>query len=250
MARLPRFVVAGVPLHLIQRGHNRSAVFRAEDDYQRYTMVLQDASHRLGCAIHAYVLMTNHVHLLLTPRDEAGPARLMQSVGRVYVQYVNERYRRTGTLWEGRYRATLVDSERYLLACSRYIELNPVRARMVEHPSQYRWSSYGHNAHGDRDSLITQHALYQALDSGSEDRRAAYRALFETQPEAEAIHAIRRATNRGTALGDAPFCEEIEVALRRRVTPPRHGGDRRSGTFQSKFRGTASAGPGSGFKRV
>lgn len=233
---MPRFVVPGVPLHLIQRGHNRSAAFFADDDYRRYSSVLLAASHRFGCAIHAYVLMTNHVHLLFTPRDETGPPRMMQSIGRVYVHYVNERYRRTGTLWEGRYRSTIVDSESYLLACSRYIELNPVRAGMVEHPRQYPWSSYRHNAQGERDSLITQHALFQALDRGSENRQAAYRLLFEREPEAEALDTIRRATNRGTALGDAPFCEKVEAAVRRPVTQPTHGGDRRSGTFQSKFR--------------
>lgn len=231
MARLPRLVVPGVPLHLIQRGNNRSPTFFTADDYQRYGEVLLEASQRFGCAIHAYVLMTNHVHLLLTPQGERGPARMMQAVGRVFVRHMNVRYRRTGTLWEGRYRSTLVDSNLYLLACSRYIELNPVRARMVEQPGQYRWSSYRHNAHGEPDDLVTAHPLCPALYSDPAARQEAYRRLFEAHLEQKTLDAIRYATNRGAALGHAPFRPQVEVALRRR--PPRlsHGGDRRSKAF-------------------
>ena len=238
MARLPRLVVAGIPLHLIQRGNNRSATFCAAEDYRRYGAVLLGASRRFGCAIHAYVLMTNHVHILLTPADERGPARMMQTLGRVYVRYFNARYKRTGTLWEGRYRSTLVDSEHYFLACSRYIELNPVRARMVEHPSQYRWSSYRHNAFGKPDRLITQHAVYQALNTVPVIRQGAYRSLCERQLDQSALDAIRRATNRGTALGDAPFCQQVEALLKRPVTRLRHGGDRRSKSLRSALKRT------------
>lgn len=232
MSRLPRLVVAGAPLHLIQRGNNRSATFFSAEDYGRYGAVLFEASQRYGCAIHAYVLMTNHVHLLLTPRDSRGPARMMQAVGRTYVRYFNERYERTGTLWEGRYRSTIVDSEGYLLACARYIELNPVRARMVEDPSQYYWSSHRHNAYGQPDPLVTQHAVIQALDNGSGIRREAYRALFEQELDLSAVDAIRRATNRGTALGGTPFCEKIEGILKRPARPLPRGGDRRSRPVQ------------------
>lgn len=230
MARLPRLVVAGNPLHVIQRGNNRSATFFAAEDYRRYQAELLEASQRHGCAIHAYVLMTNHVHLLVTPSDESGPARMMQSLGRSYVRYFNERYKRTGTLWEGRYRSTIVDSESYLLACSRYIELNPVRALMVTHPGRYIWSSHRRNAYGEADSLVTQHAVYGALGNAQGARQVAYRALFKKSLEAHAIEEIRRATNRGSALGDEPFCKHLERALNRPVTRLPHGGDRRKAT--------------------
>lgn len=239
MARLPRLVVAGVPLHLIQRGNNRSATFFSAEDYRRYIAVLFEASQRYGCAIHAYVLMTNHVHLLLTPRDDCSPSRMMQALGRVYVRYFNGRHKRTGTLWEGRFRSTIVDSEHYFLACTRYIELNPVRACMVELPSQYYWSSHRHNAYGQRDRLVTQHEVYQALDTDSVIRQEAYRALFARQLDPTALDAIRSATNRGTALGDTPFCERIEAVLGRSVRPLPRGGDRVSKAFQSTKEGTA-----------
>ena len=148
MARLQRIVVPGQALHIVQRGNNRQAVFFAEEDYLFYLDSLGRAAENTGCQIHAYVLMSNHVHLLVTPQSEEGPSRLMQSVGRSYVRYVNAAYRRSGTLWEGRFKSALIDSERYLLVCSRYIELNPVRARMVERPDDYRWSSYRANALG------------------------------------------------------------------------------------------------------
>ena len=158
---------------------------------------------------------------------------MMQAIGRVYVRYFNTRHKRTGTLWEGRYRSTPIDSERYLFACSRYIELNPVRAGMVRQPNEYRWSSYRHNAHGKPDSLVTPHAAYRALETGGVPRQTAYQALFEHQLDANALDAIRRATNRGTALGDAQFCDEIEATLGRAVKPLAHGGDRRSSTRRS-----------------
>jgi len=232
MARLPRLVISGQPLHLIQRGNNRSVTFFADEDYQLYCDTLRQVSQRFGCAIHAYVLMTNHVHLLITPDDERGPARMMQAVGRRYVRYINECYRRTGTLWEGRYKSTLIDSEHYLLLCGRYIELNPVRAGMVEDPGQYRWSSYRCNAFGEFNALITPHALYHALGSQPADQQAAYRFLFETHIESQTLDAIRCATNDGTILGHEHFREQIEAALRRRVTRLTHGGDRRSEAFQ------------------
>ncbi len=232
MARLPRLVIAGQPLHLIQRGNNRSATFFADEDYQLYRDTLCQASQRFGCAIHAYVLMTNHVHLLITPEDESGPARMMQAVGRRYVRYINEGYRRTGTLWEGRYKSALIDSERYLLVCSRYIELNPVRAAMVETPAQYCWSSYQRNAMGVPDPLITPHPLYGSLGSQPADQQAAYRALFETHLEPQTLDSIRGTTNDGGILGEDRFRQEIEVALQRRVTRSTHGGDRRSEVFR------------------
>lgn len=215
-------------MHITQRGNNRTAIFREPQDYWVYAALLLQASQRFECAIHAYVLMTNHVHLLLTPGDKSGPARMMQAIGTRYVPEFNKRYERTGTLWEGRYRSTAIDSERYLLACARYIELNPVRAMMVDHPSRYRWSSYRHNADGALDPLITHHAIYRALHDSAEMRREEYRSLFKRPLAAQAYDAIRQATRRDLALGDKPFCETLAATLKRPVTRLLRGGDRRS----------------------
>ena len=146
MPRKPRFNIVGIPQHVIQRGNNREPCFYSEQDYQRYLKDLSDSAKKHDCRIHAYVLMTNHVHLLVTPMVEHGISNMMQALGRRYVYYINKNYQRSGTLWEGRYKASLIDSERYLLTCMRYIELNPVRAKMVEHPGEYPWSSYQANA--------------------------------------------------------------------------------------------------------
>ena len=163
MARLPRLFLPGQPIHAIQRGNNREPIFSAEEDYRYYLECLGKAAGEQGLAIHAYVLMTNHVHLLVTPDSEDSLSKAMQSVGRRYVQYFNHTYQRTGTLWEGRYKSTLIQSSRYLLTCMRYIELNPVRADMVGHPADYPWSSYCANAQGEENALLTPHALYRRL---------------------------------------------------------------------------------------
>ena len=171
MARLPRYFVEGQAQHIIQRGNNRKPIFAVDDDYSFYLDCLQEAAGHHGCAIHAYVLMTNHVHLLVTPEIEQSLPKTLQSVGRRYVQYFNYTYDRTGTLWEGRYKATLIDSERYLLTCMRYIELNPVRACMVNHPGDYQWSSYPCNAWGVENPLVNEHLVYQCLDRNIDARR-------------------------------------------------------------------------------
>lgn len=232
MPRPPRLVLPGEPLHLIQRGNNRSAIFFADDDYAHFHETLVETSCRHDCAIHAYVFMTNHVHLLVTPTDAQGVPRLMQAAGRRYVRYVNDRYRRTGTLWEGRYKSTLINSERYLLTCARYIELNPVRAAMVDRPEQYRWSSYRANALGTTDNLVTPHPLYRALGASAEARHATYRELFSAHLDPDTLKAIRTATHTGAVLGSERFREEIEAALKRRVSRHIHGGDRRSDSFR------------------
>lgn len=200
MARLPRYVLPGQPQHVILRGNNRSIIFVAEEDYHFFIECLQKAAEQHGCAIYAYVLMTNHVHLLMTPEREDSIGKAMQSLGRRYVQYFNYTQKRTGTLWEGRYKATLIDSERYLLTCYRYIELNPVRANMVGHPREYLWSSYLFHAEGKIDKLITDHSLYVALGKENNERQAAYRALFKSHVSEEMLVAIRDATNKGWAL--------------------------------------------------
>ena len=178
MARLPRIVMPGQPQHVIVRGNNRSEIFRAEADYGFYLEKLKAACDKHGCQIHAYILMTNHVHLLITPKTGQSLAKTLQMLGRYYVQYYNFSYKRTRTLWEGRYKSTLIDSESYLLTCMRYIELNPVRAGMVSHPSEYRWSSYHCNARGQTDDLVTTHLEYRRLAKMAEARQAAYRLLF------------------------------------------------------------------------
>ena len=184
MARLPRFVIPGQPQHAIVRGNNRVPIFCADEDYRFYLEKLKQACDKHQCDVHAYVLMTNHVHLLITPHTEQGIGKVMQMVGRYYVQYFNHTYQRTGTLWEGRYKATLVDSERYLLTCYRYIELNPVRAEdMADHPADYKWSSYRFNALGQADDLIAPHHEYRRLGKGEAERQAAYRAFVELHPK-------------------------------------------------------------------
>ena len=233
MPRPPRLVMPGVPLHVVQRGNNRMATFHHAADRECYREALDRASRRFGCAIHAYVLMTNHVHLLITPDDDSGPSHMMQSIGRKYVRYVNGRYERTGTLWEGRFKSSLVYSERYFLTCSRYIELNPVRAQIVAEPDQYPWSSHRHNALGEADALVTPHGTYVALGSSLAERRAAYRALFEAPLALQTLNIIRQATNDGGVLGDDDSIERIESTVRRRVTRLAHGGDRRSGVFHA-----------------
>lgn len=237
MARLPRIVVPGQALHIIQRGNNRQPCFFADDDYRFYLDCLSDAARRHGAQMHAYVLMTNHVHLLLTPDRESTPPTLLQSVGRRYVRYVNQVYRRSGTLWEGRYKSTLIDSDRYLLTCSRYIELNPVRAAMVAHPGDYPWSSFRGNAAGAEGPNLSPHPLYLALGDSPAARGQAYRALFDRHLDSQAVRAIREATEAGAVLGNNRFKEEIEAVLNRRVVRLPHGGDRKSETFRERQKG-------------
>ena len=201
MPRRPRVHLAGVPLHIVQRGHNRDACFFAEEDYLSYRHWLGEALKESGCALHAYVLMTNHVHLLLTPPQPQDVPRLIISLGRRYVQYINKTYRRTGTLWDSRYKSSLVQQETYLLRCQRYIELNPVRAAMVDDPADYRWSSYRGNALGQHDPLLTAHVLYTALAAEDADRQASYRALFRHRLEVDTLAAIRLAVGQSQPLG-------------------------------------------------
>ena len=228
MARLPRFDVPGQPQHVIQRGNNRSIIFVGEEDFEFYLKKLGEASKKYQCDLHAYVLMTNHVHLLVTPHLKGGIGKLMQMLGRYYVQYFNYQYNRTGTLWEGRYKATVLDSEQYLLICSRYIELNPVRAGMVEHPAEYPWSSYHFNALGVENSLLTEHGLYSALGEDAFACQSAYRHLFEHHVPDKTIEAIRMATNKAWVLGAERFQQQIEDLTQRPAKPKPRGGDRRS----------------------
>jgi len=209
MPRKPRFFVPGVPVHIVQRGNNRQAIFFEEADYEVYLSFLLEALDLHGCEVHAYVLMTNHTHILATPRAKVSPSRMMQYV----VPYVNQKYGRSGTLWEGRFKAAMVETSSYLLACYRYIELNPVRAHMVRHPADYRWSSYRCNGLQARDGLITQHAEYRNLGLTDKERAERYQKLFELTPPDVELDALRLHTQSGTPLGSEKFREQIEAAL-------------------------------------
>jgi REP-associated tyrosine transposase len=201
-------------------------MFSRPDDYELLHKWLSEACVRYDCLVHAYVLMTNHMHLLITPRLAGAIGKVMQSVGRRYVQYFNRLTRCTGTLWEGRYRATLIDSEAYLFTCYRYIELNPVRAGLTLHPANYRWSSHGANALGRPDPLITPHELYHALGRNHHERRRAYRALFRVAIDEPVVAEIREATNRAWALGPEQFHRSIGPLIARRSRPLPRGGHR------------------------
>jgi len=227
MPRRARLTLPNVPLHLIQRGNNRQACFFADQDYRIYLTWLGEHAGKCGCRIHAYVLMTNHVHLLLSADDAEAPGALMKAVGQRYVQYINRTYRRSGTLWEGRYRSCLTQDETYLLTCQRYIELNPVRAAMVAHPGEYRWSSYAANAQGEVDAMVQPHRLYQTLGMTPADQQAAYRELFRHHLDRGMVDEIRRATNGNFALGNERFARQVAEALGRRVTPGKAGRPRK-----------------------
>lgn len=206
-------------MHMIQRGSNRSACFHRDSDYQFYLLHLRELSSKLGCAVHAYCLMTNHVHLLISPSSAEAGRLLMKELGQRHAQYVNRTYARTGPLWDGRYRACIAESARYVLACYRYIELNPVRAGMVDHPSKYPWSSYRANAQGIDDRLSKPHAEFTALATEPEARRNAYRGLFEDTMHAALIERIRSATNGGYPLGSEAFKSRLAATYGCKTSP-------------------------------
>jgi putative transposase len=228
MPRLPRLDLAGLPQHIVQRGNDRRPCFFQDIDHLRYLDELREICLRESCAVHAYVLMTNHVHLLVTPSARGQVGRVMQSLGRRYVRYVNDRYRRTGTLWEGRYKACLVDSETYLLRCYRYIELNPLRARMVSDPAGYRWSSFAYNALAVADPLVRPHSSYVNLGTNVAERCAAYRTLVEHAITPDELNSIRLHLQRQHAYGTERFREAIEAQLSRRAGPAKIGRPRKS----------------------
>jgi putative transposase len=233
MARLPRLNLPGIPQHVIQRGNNKQVSFFSDQDYAVYLDKLKLYSEKYSVAVHSYVLMTNHVHLLMTPEMEQGVSQLMQSLGRYYVRYINQTYDRTGTLWEGRYKSTLVDSDNYFLTVSRYIELNPVRAGMVAHPAEYPWSSYQYNALGKPVELITPHFLYQGLAKTDKTRQKRYTALFDKIIPDYTLEEIRNSINRAWVLGDGQFKREIEKQTGRRASPLARGGDRKSEEYRA-----------------
>ena len=228
MPRRARLSIPGIPWHIVQRGNNRAPCFFDTQDYFTYLQYLAEYSAEFECAIHAYVLMTNHVHLLVTPEKADGPARLMKRVGQRYVQHVNRLHGRSGTLWQGRFHSCLTQTERYVLSCYRYIELNPVRAGMVAHPREYRWSSYQCNAEGKADPLLSPQGEYLRLGFTADQRRSMYRELFNDTLGADRLDEIRRATAGNTALGSTRFQMDVARALGRRATRREPGRPRKS----------------------
>ena len=210
MARRHRIDLPGVAQHVIQRGVDRSVCFVDDHDREFYLATLSEGARKHDCAVHAYVLMTNHVHLLATSGRSGGLSRLMQSLGRRYVRWFNDRHRRTGTLWEGRFRSSLVDTERYVLSCYRYIETNPVRAQMIRDPLEYRWSSAKGNAGSFVDPLLSPHETYAALSSDPVTRRRRYRALLLEALGQDEVADIRAHVNQGAAYGPDRFQRQIE----------------------------------------
>ena len=225
MPRKPRFIIPGVPLHIVQRGHNSTAVFFEDEDYLAYLDWLKQAALRYGCHVHAYVLMSNHIHILATPADNESVTRMMQYVGRYYVPYINHKYGRSGSLWEGRYKACLLQEEAYLLRCMRYIELNPVRSGVTGSVLDYRWSSHHRNGYGIGlcDELLSPHLIYQELGVDETSRQAAYLVSFDSAESGEALSKINACWQSGTPLGDSRFTAEIESILGQKVGHSRRG---------------------------
>jgi putative transposase len=223
MARLPRLTVPGYPHHIIQRGNNRQAIVADDDDDRRLLALLEEHSREARVAVHAYVLMTNHFHLLATPETAEGIPQMMQAVGRRYVRHFNQRQARTGTLWEGRYRSTLIQAERYLLACMVYIDLNPVRARMVDSADRYPWSSHAFYVSGRADRLVTPHPIWWELGNTPFAREAAYRELVQSGVRAAQEQALTDSALRGWALGDPAYVADLQRRTDRRVSRAQAG---------------------------
>ena len=229
MARLSRLTLPGYPHHVIQRGNNRQALFVDTADYQKLLDLLLELSRKFSVAVHAYVLMSNHFHLLMTPSTEVGVPLLMQALGRSYVRYFNRVQQRTGTLWEGRYKSTLIQAEHHLLACMAYIDLNPVRAGMVDQARDYPWSSHGHYAGLRVDQIVSAHQLYWDLGNTPFAREAAYQELVQTGLPEQKREALTQATLRGWALGGADFVADLQLRTERRVARLRAGRPKRNG---------------------
>jgi putative transposase len=242
MARLPRLVVPHQPHHVIQRGNDRQEIFRDEEDYLAFLKWMREAARLFKVAIHSYVLMPNHVHLLASPSDASGLAKMMQWIGRYYVPYFNRKHRRVGTLWQGRYKATVIDSERYFMTCCRYIELNPVRAHLAQSPSEYRWSSFSHHAGITPDPYLTDHPLYWALGNTPFDRQAAYKGLMEQALTSQEAVELKEATYKGWALGSDQFKAALEKQTRRRVRPARRGRPRKQAASENVIKTSSKKG--------
>jgi putative transposase len=223
MARLPRLSLAGYPHHVIQRGNNRQPIFQDRADYVRMLELLRENASRFGVVVHSYVLMGNHFHLLVTPQTADALPQMMQSVGRSYVRYFNDLYGRSGTLWEGRYKSTVIQTQRYLLACMAYIDLNPVRAGLSVNVADYDWSSFNHYIGRKIDKLITPHPQYWELGNTPFSREAAYAELVHTGLSGQQLTQLTDSTLKGWALGDADFIDNLQKLTPRRVQPTTAG---------------------------
>jgi putative transposase len=230
MARQPRPILPGIALHIVQRGNDRLNCFRRDADYLYFLRNLRELAVEVGCAVHAYCLMTNHVHLLVTPAAADACAVLMRNLGQRYVQWFNHVHERTGTLWEGRFRSFLVESAAYVLACYRYIEQNPVRAGMVRSAAEYPWSSYHANAGLRLDPLVTPHVEYLSLSENPSNRHSAYRRLAEDSLEADELTRIREAAQNSVPLGGEAFKARVEIDLGRRIGRAKRGRPRKMGS--------------------
>ena len=210
-------------MHVVQRGNNRAACFFNDVDRRFYLKCLARAAATRQCVVHAYVLMTNHVHLLVTPSKEGAASAMMQDIGRRYVRILNSIHGRTGSLWEGRFKSSLIDSERYLLTCHRYIELNPVRAGLVSDPLAYRWSSHAHYLGQHETAMLSDYPEYRALGRCDAERRAAFQSLFDEPLDPHVLDQVRIAINTDSALGSEQFMKDAEAKLGRSVRPPKRG---------------------------
>lgn len=222
MARKPRLFVAGVPYHVIQRGNNKGPIFFSDNDRIFFLEVLQEAKIKHPCLIYSYCLMSNHFHLLIEPKEKENISLLMKLLGAKYVHYVNKAYRRTGTLWEGRFKCSIVGEEEYFLSCVRYIETNPMRAGIVDYPESYRWSSFRARAFGEKNYILNGNPWFSNLGYDIEECRHKYRQLFQNQIPEATFKTIREMTNRGGIVGSVKFKERIEELLHQKITirPP------------------------------
>lgn len=234
MARSPRITIPAYPHHIIQRGNNRAAVYFADDDYRFFLECLRQAKIKCQCRIYAYVLMTNHFHLLIEPAEVGDLGRFIQSVGRRYVRYINETYGRSGTLWEGRFKSAAVSRDEYLIACSRYIELNPVRAGLAAHPRDYRWSSYQRRALGMSDRLLDEDPWYEGLGTNEKEKREKYRQWMDSQIDEREWGEIRQATQRGRLIGRETFQKQVEAMTGRRLVGEARGRPKKAATITTE----------------
>ena len=233
MARLSRLVVPLQAHHILQRGHDRQPIFRDADDFQCFLGWLREAAKLYSVALHAYVLMPDHLHLLATPHDAIGLGRMMQWIGRHYVPYFNRKYQRAGTLWQGRFKASVVEPHRYLMLCSRYIELNPVRAGLAASAADYPWSSYAHHVGIRSDPMITDHAMFWALGNTPFQREQVYRQFLEEVPPAAEIALLNQSLLKGWALGSDAFKHGLEQRTAQRVAPARRGRPRKAAAVRA-----------------
>jgi putative transposase len=241
MPRPQRISIPGVTLHIVQRGNDRHRTFFADEDYRTYLLLLRRISRRYETDIHAYVLMTNHVHLLMTSALQGGISATMQQTGSSYARYINRQYQRTGTLWEGRFRSSAIDSDYYCLACYRYIELNPVRARIVDRPEEYRWSSYRENVGQRALTICKPHPSFRAIATSVEERFIRYRSLFRNELPKNTVDAIRNSTNRGAPTGSDAFREKLERQFGLALPQVSRGRPRRSPELPESTRGSRGA---------